>query len=57
MKKEMLAKYQLIISDFYNIPIRSIEELVPNFFDNGKYLLHYENFQLYLRLGLNLKKC
>ena len=57
MKKEMLAKYQLIISDFYSIPIRSVTELVPNFFDNGKYLLHYENFQLYLRIGLNLKKC
>ena len=26
--------------------------LVPNFFDK---VLHYENFELYLRLGLNLK--
>ena len=24
---------------------------MPNFFDNGKYVRHYENFQLYLRLG------
>ena len=29
---------------------------MPNFFDKEKYALHYENLQLYLRLGLKLKK-
>ena len=29
---------------------------MPNFFDKKNYVLHYENFQLYLRLGLKLKK-
>ena len=28
---------------------------MPNFFDKEKYVSHYENLQLYLRLGLKLK--
>ena len=28
---------------------------MPNFFDKEKYVLDYENQQLYLRLGLKLK--
>ena len=32
------------------------KKLVPNFFDKEKYVLYYENLQLYLRLGLKLKK-
>ena len=30
--------------------------MVPNIFDREKNMLHYENLQLYLRLGLKLKK-
>ena len=30
--------------------------MLKNFFDKEKYVLHYENLQLYLRLGLKLKK-
>ena len=52
IKKEMLSKYQLIIADLYNIPIGNIKKLVHNFFDKEKYVLHYDNLQLYLRLGL-----
>ena len=29
---------------------------MPNFFDKEKYVLHYENLELYLRLALKLKK-
>ena len=29
---------------------------MSNFFDKEKYVLHYENLQLYLRLELKLKK-
>ena len=53
-KKEM-PNYQLKIADFYNIPIGNVTKLVPNFFDKGNYVLHYENLRLYLRLGLKLK--
>ena len=52
----MIPKYKLRISDFYNIPINNVKKLVLNFFDKGKYLLHYENLQLYLRLKLKLRK-
>ena len=31
------------------------QKLVPNFFDKEKYVLHYENMQVYLRLGFKLK--
>ena len=44
-----------MISDFYNIPTGNVKKLVPNFFDKEKYVLHYENLRLYLRLGLKLK--
>ena len=40
-KREMLSEYQLNIADLYN---------------KEKYVFHYENLTLYLRLGLTLKK-
>ena len=52
----MLSEYHLKIVDLYNIPIANVKKLVPNFFDKERYALHYENLQLYLRLGLKLKK-
>ena len=52
----MLSEYQLKIADLYDIPIDNIQKLVPKFFDKEKYEIHYENLQLYLRLGLKLKK-
>ena len=51
----MLYKYHVIIADLYNIPIGNVKKLVPNFFDKEMYVLHYENLQLFLRLGLKLK--
>ena len=56
IKKEVLSEYQLKIADHYNIAIGDVKRLVPNFFDKEKYLIHYENLKLYLRLGLKLKK-
>ena len=53
---EMLANYQLKIADVYNILTHNVKTLVPNFFDKETYVVHYENLQLYLRLGLKLKK-
>ena len=40
----------------YNIPTGNDKKLVPNFFGKRKYMLHFENIQFYLRLGLKLKK-
>ena len=33
-----------------------LKKLVPNFFHKEKYVIHYENVQLFLRLGSKLKK-
>ena len=55
IKREMLSNYQLKIADFYNIPIGTVKKLVPNFYDKEKYVLHYENFQVFLWLELTLK--
>ena len=52
----MLSKYQLDIAFLSNIPISNAKKLVPNLFDEEKYVIHYENVQLYLRLVLKLKK-
>ena len=52
----MLSDYQLKMADLYNIPIGNVKKSVFNFFDKEKYVIHYENLQLYLRLGLNFKK-
>ena len=55
IKREMFSDYQLKIADLFNIPISNVEKLVPNIFDKEKYVIHYENLQVYLRLGLKLK--
>ena len=55
-KKKILPSYHLMIVDFYNIPIDNAKKLVPNLSDKAKYVLHYENLELYLRLGLKLRK-
>ena len=52
----MLSEYQLKIVDLYNTPIGNVKKLMPKVFNKEKYVLHYENLQLYLRLGLKLKK-
>ena len=51
----MLSEYQLRIADHYKIPIGNVEKLMSNFFDKEKYVIHYENLKLCLRLVLKLK--
>ena len=51
----MLSNQQLNIASFYNISIDTIKKLVPNGFDKQKYVLLYQNLQLYRKLGLKLK--
>ena len=52
----MLSQNQLKISDLYNIPIGNVKKLVPDFFDKEKYVIHYDNLKLNLRIGLKLKE-
>ena len=51
----MLSKYQLKIADSHNVSFANVKKLAPNFFDKEKYEINYENLQLYLTLGLELK--
>ena len=55
IKSEMLSEYQLKIADLYDISTGNVRKLIPNLFDKEKYVIHYENLKLYLRLGLKLK--
>ena len=50
----MFFNYQLKFADRYKILIGNVEKLMPNLFDKEKYVIHYENLQLYLGLGLKL---
>ena len=52
----MLSDYRLKIAHLYNISICNVKKFAPNFFDKEKYIIHYENLQLYLRLELKLKQ-
>ena len=51
IKREMFTNYQLKIADLYNIPNDNVKNLVPNFFDKEKHVIHYENLQLRIRTG------
>ena len=46
-----MSSHQSKIADFYNVPIGNVQKLLPNFFDKETYVFHYENLQLYLRVG------
>ena len=56
IKRGMLCEYQLKIADLYNIPVSNVKKIVHKFFDEEKYLIHYEKLKLYMRLKLKLKK-
>ena len=56
IKSEILSKYQLKFTNLYCIPIANVKKLMCYFFDKEKYVIHYENLKLYLKLGLKLKE-
>lgn len=57
VKSEMLSPYsqraaaELNAKNSYNVT-----KLIPNLNDKSRYVLHYRNLKLYLKLGLKLKK-
>ena len=52
IREKKLSIYQLLIADFHNIPVSNVKKLVTNFFDKEKFVLHYKNLKLYLKLWL-----
>ena len=56
VREEMLSDYCRRIQKREGIKTGQVEKLVPNLRDKERYVLHYRNLQLYLSLGLKLKK-
>ena len=52
----MLSDYCKKIAEKYNISIGLVSKLIPTLRDKKEYVLHYRNLQLYLDLGLKIKK-
>ena len=52
----MLSCYCKKIAEKYNISIGLVSKLIPMLRDKKDYALHYRNLQLYLDLGLKIKK-
>ena len=53
---DMLSDYCKNIANKYNISTGLVHKLIPTLCDKEKYVLHYRNLQLYLDLGMKLKK-
>ena len=52
----MLSDYCQKIQARERIKVGQVEKLIPNLRDKERYIVHYRNLQLYLSLGLKLKK-
>ena len=52
----MLLEYCKKIAEKYNISIGQVNKLIPMLKDKKKFVLHYQNLQLYLNLTLKIKK-
>ena len=56
LSNDMLSAYCKKITKTYNILTRLVRKLIPTLRDKKEYVLHYRNLQLYLNLGLKIKK-
>lgn len=54
--EEMLSRYWETIRKTYKISFGQVKKLIPTLSSEERYVLHYRNLQLYLDLGLKLKK-
>ena len=56
VQKKKLSDYCREILEREKMPIGGVRKLIPTLMKREKYVLHYRNLQLYLSLGLKLKK-
>ena len=56
VSNDMLSVYCKKIAEKYKISIGLVSKLTPTLRDKKEYVLHYRNLQLYLNLGLKIKK-
>jgi len=55
IEKEWMSEYQRKLADELNVDMNE-EKLVLTLQDKKNYVIHYRNLQLYLKLGIKLKK-
>ena len=56
VKDEMLSHYCKVIKKEYKISSGNVEKLIPTLYDKERYVLHEKNLELYLSLGMRLKR-
>ena len=56
VERDMLSAYCKKIAEKFNMSSGLVEKLIPTLGGKEKYVLHYRNLQLYLDLGMKLKK-
>ena len=56
VSNNMPSAYCKKIAEKYNISVGLVSKLIPTLRDKKEYVLHYHNLQLYLDLGLKIKK-
>ena len=56
VERDMLSTYCKEIANKFNMSSGLVHKLIPTLGNKEKYVLHYRNLQLYLDLGMKLKK-
>ena len=56
VSKDMLSDYCLSIAGWYDVKVGDVAKLIPNLRDKSCYVLHYRTLQLYVSLGMVVKR-